>query len=58
MDMEPSTPLAVPEIQVMIQRLRRAMVIASVNDDPRWAILAEVVHALQNLHRLETGAQF
>lgn len=54
----PSTPLTVAEIRGMINRLRRAHIAASVNDDPRWPAIAEAIGGLQELHRIETGKQF
>lgn len=54
----PSTPLAVDEIRGMINRLRRAHIAASVNDDPRWHVISLAINSLQNLHRLETGTQY
>lgn len=54
----PSTPLTLTEIRGMINRVRRAQVAASVNDDPRWEVLADIGSALQKLHVMETGVQF
>ena len=54
----PSTPLTLTEIRGMINRLRRAQIAASVNDDPRWEMLAATLSGLQDLHKLETGSLY
>jgi hypothetical protein len=54
----PSSPLSVPEIQGMIHRLRRAHIAASINDDPRWPLIADAIAAMQALHRHETNGQY
>lgn len=54
----PSTPLAVWEIRGIINRLRRAHIAASVNGDPKWEVLRDAIHAMQDLHIMETGKQY
>jgi hypothetical protein len=55
---QPSAPLTTQEIRDMIKRLRSAQVAASVNDDPKWPILAKAITPLQELHKMKTGRQF
>lgn len=54
----PSKPLSVREIRQMIDRLREAHIPASINDDPKWSIIARAIHELQELHKMHTGRQY
>lgn len=54
----PSSLLTVAEIRKMIDRLRGAQIPASVNDDPKWRLLGDAIHALQELHKMKTGRQY